>query len=90
MGKPLIIWRNRFYRWICRPNVFYSMCNCCGATTTANGRSLRKSTFYNGKFLISGGCKVGVDNFAPNYQKAPPYAKSGRTNRLAYVALTLF
>jgi len=28
--------------------------------------------------------------FAPNYQKAHPYAKSGRTNRLAYVAVTLF
>jgi len=27
---------------------------------------------------------------APNYQKTLPYAKSGRTNRLAYVALTLF
>jgi len=31
--------------------------------------------------------------FAPNYKKAHPYAKSGRTNRLAYVAdvvLTLY
>jgi len=28
--------------------------------------------------------------FARNYQKAHPYAKSGRTNRLAYVAVTLF
>ena len=34
--------------------------------------------------------KWGLKIFAPNYQKAHPYAKSGRTNRLAYVAVTLF
>jgi len=28
--------------------------------------------------------------FEPNYQKAHPYAKFGRTNRLTYVAVTLF
>jgi len=28
--------------------------------------------------------------FAPTYQKAHSYAKSGRTNCLAYVAVTLF
>ena len=37
--------------------------------------------------------KWGLKIFAPNYQKAHPYAKSGRTNRLAYcgsdVVLTL-
>ena len=38
MGKPLVIWRNWFYLCIRRPNVSYSMCNCCGATTTANRR----------------------------------------------------
>jgi len=32
--------------------------------------------------------KWGLKIFAPNYQKAHPYAKSGRTNRLAYVAVT--
>ena len=34
--------------------------------------------------------KWGLKIFAPNYQKAHPYAKSGRTDRLAYVAVTLF
>jgi len=34
--------------------------------------------------------KWGLKIFAPNYQKAHPYAKSGRRNRLAYVAVTLF
>jgi len=32
----------------------------------------------------------GLKIFAPNYQKAHPYAKSGRTNRLGYMAVTLF
>ena len=34
--------------------------------------------------------KWGLKTFAPNNQKAHPYAKSGRTIRLAYVAVTLF
>jgi len=34
--------------------------------------------------------KWGLTIFAPNYQKAHPYAKFGLTNRLAYVAVTLF
>jgi len=40
------------------------------------------------------GCKVGVENFCTKLPKAHPYAKSGRTNRLAYcssdVVLTLY
>jgi len=72
MGKPLIIWRNWFYRWIRDVQLLWSY-----------DFFLRKTAFYNGKFLISGGCKVGLKIFAPSYQKAHPYAKSGRTNRLA-------
>ena len=34
--------------------------------------------------------KWGLKFFAPNYQKAHPYAKSGRKNCLEYVAVTLF
>ena len=34
--------------------------------------------------------KWGLKIFARYYQKAHPYAKSGRTSRLAYVAVTLF
>jgi len=45
---------------------------CCGATTTANGRFLRKTAFYNKKFLISGGCKVGVENFCTKLPKDTP------------------
>jgi len=41
-------------------------------------------------FKFRGAVKWGLKIFAPNYQKAHPYAKSGRINRLAYVAVTLF
>jgi len=33
--------------------------------------------------------KWGLKIIIPKYQKAHPYAKSGRTNRLAYVAVAL-
>jgi len=45
-------------------------------------------TMENFKFCEA--VKWGLKIFAPNYQKAHPYAKYGRTNRLAYVAVTLF
>jgi len=45
-------------------------------------------TMENLKFL--GAVKCGLKICAPNNQKAHPYTKSGRTNRLAYVAVTLF
>jgi len=77
MGKPLIIRRNWFYRWIRRPNVFYSMCNCCEATTTANGRFFTKMHFTMENLKFWGSVKWGLKIFAPNYQKAHPYAKSG-------------
>ena len=70
--------------------VSYSMCNCCGATTTANGRFLRKTAFYKENFKFREAVKWGLKIFAPNYKKAHPYAKSGRTNRLGYVAVRLF
>jgi len=48
------------------------MCSCCGATT-ANGRFLqKKNAFYDGKFLILGGCKVGVENFSTKLPKGTP------------------
>jgi len=42
----------------------------------------------NFKFLEA--VKWGLKIFAPNYQKAHPYAKSNRTIPLPYVAVTLF
>jgi len=91
MGKPVIIWRNCFHRWIRRPNVSYSMCNCCGATTTANGRFFYEKPYFTmDNFKFWEPVKWGLKMFAPNYQKAHPYAKYGRTNRLANAAVALF
>ena len=49
-----------------------------------------KPHFTTENFKFRGAVKWGLKMFAANYQKAHPYAISGRTNRLAYVAVTLF
>jgi len=49
-----------------------------------------KPLFTMENFKYREAVKWGLKIFAPNYQNAHPYAKSGRTNRLAYVAVTLF
>jgi len=43
-----------------------------------------------GNFILREAVNWGLKIFAPNYLKAHPYAKSGQTNRLAYVAVTQF
>jgi len=50
----------------------------------------KKPHFRMEIFKFRQNVKWGLKIFAPNFQKAHPYAKSGRTNRLAYVAVTLF
>ena len=42
----------------------------------------------NFKFWEAGG--LGLKIFGPKYQKAHSYAKTGRINSLAYVAVTVF
>ena len=54
------------------------------------GDFYEKPHFTMENFKFREAVKWGLKIFAPNYQKAHPYAKSGRTNRLAYVAVTLF
>jgi len=54
------------------------------------GDFYEKPHFTIKNFKFREAVKWGLKIFAPNYQKAHPYAKSGRTNRLAYVAVTLF
>jgi len=49
-----------------------------------------KNRILQQKILNFGSCKVGVENFCTKLPKTHPHAKSGRTNRLAYVAVTLF
>jgi len=68
-----------------------------GAATSSDDHTLQHTT----DSLRDAGPEITLDSvysdgqvtnstFAPNYQKAHAYAKSGRTNRLAYVAVTLF
>ena len=54
------------------------------------GDLYEKPHFTMKNFKFRGAVKWVLKIFAPNYQKAQPYIKSGRTNRLAYVAVTLF
>jgi len=54
------------------------------------GDFYEKPLFTMENFTFLEAVKWGLKIFAPNYQKAHPYAKSGRTDRLAYVAVTLF
>ena len=71
MGKPHIIWRNWFYPWIRRPNVSYSMCNCCGAMTTANGRFFYEKPHFTMENYL-GGCKLEVEHFCIKLPKGTP------------------
>ena len=54
------------------------------------GDFYEKPNFTIENFKFREVVKWGLKFFAPDYKKAHPYAKSGRTNRLAYVAVTLF
>jgi len=49
------------------------------------GDFYEKPHFIMENFKLWEPVKWGLKIFAPNYQKAHPYAKFGRTNRLAYV-----
>jgi len=52
------------------------------------GHFSEKPQFTMENFKFREAVKWGLKIFAPNYQKAHPYATSGRTNRLSYVAVT--
>ena len=54
------------------------------------GDFYEKPHFTMENFKFREAVKWGLKICAPNYQKAHPYAKSGRTNRLTYAAVTLF
>jgi len=54
------------------------------------GDFYEKLHFTMENFKFRDALKWGLKIFAPNYQKEHPYAKSGRTNPLAYVPVTLF
>ena len=54
------------------------------------GDFYEKPHFTMENFKFREPVKWGLKIFALNYQKAYPYAKSGQTNRFAYVAVTFF
>ena len=54
------------------------------------GDFYEKPYFTMENFKFCRPVKWGLKIFAANYQKPHSYAKFGRTNRLAYVAVTLF
>jgi len=54
------------------------------------GDFYEKPHFTTDNFKFREAVKWKSKMFAPNYQMAHPYAKFGRTNCLAYVAVTLF
>ena len=54
------------------------------------GDFYEKPHFTMENFKFRRAVKWGLKIFAPNYQKAHLTPNSGRTNRLAYVAVTLF
>ena len=53
------------------------------------GNFYEKPHFTMENFKFRETVKWGLKIFAPNYQKAHPYAKSGGTNRLAHLEVTL-
>ena len=73
------------YYWEKLTLPLYSQTQCL-----ANGDFYEKPHFTMEHFKFWEAVKWGLKIFAPNYQTAHPYAKSGRTDRLAYVAVTLF
>ena len=58
--------------------------------TAENGCFYKKNALYDGKFLILGGWGCWLKIFGPQHQKVYSLAKSGRINRLAYVAVAVF
>jgi len=66
------------------------------SATVLELRLLQMGDFYEKphytvkNFKFREAVKWGLKISAPNYQKSHSYAKSSRTNRLAYVAVTLF
>ena len=69
-GNPLLFGQTDFTVGFADP-MFPIQCATVVATT-ANGRFLRKTAFYNGKCQISGGCKVAVKNFCTKLPKGTP------------------
>ena len=87
-GNPLLFGETDFTVGFADP--MFDVQLHCGATTQQMGDFYEKPHFTMENFEFWEAVKWGLKIFATNYQKAHPYAKSGRINRLAYVAVTSF
>ena len=89
MGKPLIM-KFDFTVGFADPMFPIRYATVVELLLQEMGDFYEKPHFTMDNFKFREAIKWGLKMFAPNYQKAHPCAKSGRTNRLAYVAVTLF
>ena len=88
-GNPLLFGETDFTVWFADP-MFLIDVKLLWSYDYSKWVIFMKNHILQWKILNLGSLYRRVKSFAPNYQKAHPYAKSGRTNRLAYVAVTLF
>jgi len=90
MGNPLLFGETDFTVGFADPMFSIRCATVVEVRLQQMGDFYEKPHFTMENFKFREPVKWGLKIFAPNYQKARPYAKSGGTNRLAYVAVTLF
>jgi len=90
MGKPLILGETDFTVGFADPMFPIQCATFMELRLQQMGDFYEKLHFTMENVKFWGPVKWGLKIFAPNYQKAHPYAKSDRINRLAYVAVALF
>jgi len=90
MGKPLIFGETDFTVGFADPMFTIQCATFMELRLQQMGDFYEKLHFTMENFKFCGPVKWGLKIFAPYYQKAHPYAKSGRTNHLAYASVALF
>jgi len=90
MGKPLILGGKPTLPLDSQSQCFLFTVQLLWSYDYSKWVIFTKNRILQWKILPVKPVKCELKIFAPNYQKAHPYAKSGRTNRLAYVAVTLY
>ena len=90
MGNPLLFGETDFTVGFADPMFPIRYATVVELRLQQMGDFYEKLHFTMENFKFRDAVKWRVKILAPNYRKAHPYAKSGRTNRLAYVAVTLF
>jgi len=90
MGNPLLFGETDFTVRFADPMFPIRCATVVELRLQQMGDFYKKPYFTMENFKFREAVKWGLNIFAPNYQNAHRYAKSGRTNRLGYVAVTLF